>query len=93
MIENNLQTGQPVPLIDTGRCDGCGLCIRACANNVLAVQDSKAVVARPESCEYTGLCALICPKEAIQLPFVIVEGVVQKDHGAINVLAAKVSEV
>lgn len=72
MIKDNLQTGFPVPLIDTGRCDGCGLCVRACANNVLVVQEGKAVVAQPETCEYTGLCALVCPREAIQLPYEIV---------------------
>ena len=32
-------------------------------------------------------------REAIHSAFVIVEGVMQKDHGAINVLAAAVREV
>jgi hypothetical protein len=32
-------------------------------------------------------------RQAIHGAFVIVEGVVQKDHGAINVLAAAVREV
>ena len=32
-------------------------------------------------------------RQAIHGAFVIVEGVVQKDHGAINVLAASVAEV
>ena len=32
-------------------------------------------------------------RQAIHSAFVIVEGVVQKDHGAINVLAAAVCEV
>jgi hypothetical protein len=32
-------------------------------------------------------------REAIHGAFVIVEGVVQKDHGAINILAAAVREV
>ena len=32
-------------------------------------------------------------RQAIHSAFVIVEGVVQKDHGAINVLAAAVREV
>src|SRR5574340_134927 len=69
MTKDNVQ---PIPLIDIGRCDGCGLCVRACANNVLAVHEGKAFVAQPESCEYTGLCALICLKEAIQLPYEVV---------------------
>jgi error-prone DNA polymerase len=32
-------------------------------------------------------------RQAIHSAFVIVEGVVQKDHGAINVLAAVISEI
>jgi len=32
-------------------------------------------------------------RQAIHSAFVVVEGVVQKDHGAINVLAAAVREV
>jgi len=32
-------------------------------------------------------------REAIHSAFVIVEGVVQKDHGAVNMLAAAVREV
>jgi len=32
-------------------------------------------------------------RQAIHSAFVIVEGVMQKDHGAINVLAAVISEI
>jgi len=31
-----------------------------------------AVVARPEACDYTGLCEMICPRGAIQRPIEIV---------------------
>jgi ferredoxin len=48
------------------------LCVRVCPTGALALRHGLAVVARPAVCEYTGLCELICPAQAIQRPFVIV---------------------
>lgn len=36
------------------------------------MKDSKAIVATPEACNYTGLCEAICPTGAIQRPFEII---------------------
>jgi len=33
-----------------------------------------AIVARPEACDYSGLCEMICPRQAIQRPFEVVVG-------------------
>jgi ferredoxin len=63
---------RPVPLIDLQRCDGCGLCVRACPTKTLALQDAKAMVANPSTCEYIGMCEAVCPKQAITRPFEIV---------------------
>jgi thioredoxin reductase (NADPH) len=63
---------QPVPLIDPTRCDGCGLCLRACPTGALALHGDKAIVAYPEACDYTGLCEMICPQQAILRPFEVV---------------------
>jgi NAD-dependent dihydropyrimidine dehydrogenase PreA subunit len=63
---------RPVPLIDKGRCDGCGLCVSACPTRTLQLQDGKAVVAHPLACEYIGLCEAVCPTRAITRLFEIV---------------------
>ena len=75
MAQGNGQAkDQPIPLIDPVRCDGCGLYVLACPTGALAMNGNKAIVARPETCEYSGLCEMICPRQAIQRPFEIVVG-------------------
>lgn len=63
---------RPVPLIDTRRCTGCGLCVRACPTHAMAMRDGVAVVAAAHACTYVGHCEQICPVEAIRRPFQIV---------------------
>jgi NAD-dependent dihydropyrimidine dehydrogenase PreA subunit len=65
-------TARPVPGIDPDRCDGCGLCVKACPTEALALISRLAVVTRPEACEYSGYCERICPLQAIARPFQIV---------------------
>lgn len=65
-------TDRPIPIIDTGQCDGCGLCVHACPTGALELLDGKAVVADPLACEYLGLCEAVCPVQAISRPFEIV---------------------
>jgi len=63
---------RPIPLIDPQKCDGCGLCVRACPTRALELRGGKAVVANPLACEYSGLCEAVCPTQAIARPFEIV---------------------
>jgi ferredoxin len=74
---------RPVPMIDPQRCDGCGLCVRACPTKALGFQDGKAVVANPLACEYSGLCEAICPTQAISRPFEIVVARIEHDEETI----------
>lgn len=70
---------RPVPLIDPQRCDGCGLCVRACPTGTLELRDGKAVVAHPLACEYIGMCEMVCPTQAITRPFEIIIPEPEKD--------------
>lgn len=65
------QEERPVPMIDASRCTGCGLCIRICSTQSLAMRDGLAVVTDPDACIYTGNCERICPTQAISRPFQI----------------------
>ena len=56
-------------------CKGCGLCVRACPKNVLALSKTKlnakgyhpAKVAVPEECIGCASCARTCPDVAIRI--------------------------
>jgi NAD-dependent dihydropyrimidine dehydrogenase PreA subunit len=73
MEHSKRQSQRPVPRIDVGRCDGCGLCVQVCPTQALAIKEATAIVARPDACEYSGICEMVCPHLAIQRPFEIVQ--------------------
>ena len=45
-------------------CDGCGLCVRYCPHDSLALREGRLVVDR-ETCSGCGLCAEVCPPAAL----------------------------
>lgn len=61
-----------VPEINQAACTGCGACLDVCQPQALALVAGKAVLARPDLCEYDAGCEPICPEGAIQLPYLIV---------------------
>ena len=61
-------------VIDTERCKGCGLCIAACPQKVLAYSGTlnksgynAAHMERPEACIGCAFCAMTCPDIAIEV--------------------------
>jgi Fe-S-cluster-containing hydrogenase component 2 len=51
--------------IDEERCDGCGLCIPACAEGAIALVDGKARLVSEVLCDGLGACLGHCPQGAI----------------------------
>ncbi|MBR5259766.1 MAG: 4Fe-4S binding protein [Eggerthellaceae bacterium] len=51
--------------IDEGRCDGCGLCVRACHEGAIGLVDGKAKLLRDDYCDGMGDCLPACPAGAI----------------------------
>jgi formate hydrogenlyase subunit 6/NADH:ubiquinone oxidoreductase subunit I len=61
-----------LPQIDAAKCIGCELCVKLCPNQTLAMLDNLAIVAKPEACDYNGVCQEICPTDAITLTYEII---------------------
>jgi MinD superfamily P-loop ATPase len=61
-----------LPEIDARLCDGCGKCLPACRLGALGLRAGKASLLRPDLCQYDGACELICPQNAIRVPYQIV---------------------
>ena len=51
--------------IDTDKCNGCGLCARACHEGAIGIRDGKAVLLRDDYCDGLGDCLPACPMGAI----------------------------
>ena len=51
--------------IDEKACTGCGLCVSACHEGAIAMQDGKARLIRDDYCDGLGNCLPACPAGAI----------------------------
>jgi len=61
-----------MPVIDRGKCDGCGLCVSVCYCNALVLVDNVITVIETEECTWCTECEAVCPTGAIACPFEIV---------------------
>ena len=51
--------------IDQERCNGCGLCVSACAEGAIGLINGKARLLRDDYCDGLGNCLPACPQDAI----------------------------
>jgi Pyruvate/2-oxoacid:ferredoxin oxidoreductase delta subunit len=53
--------------IDEAKCNGCGLCVTACAEGAIAIVDGKAKLVKDQYCDGLGACLGECPQDAITI--------------------------
>ena len=51
--------------IDENKCNGCGLCAKACHEGAIGIVDGKAKLLRDDYCDGLGDCLPACPMNAI----------------------------
>lgn len=67
--------------IDEGKCNGCGLCAKACHEGAIGMVDGKARLLRDDYCDGLGDCLPVCPTGAITFE--------ERDTAAYDVEAVK----
>ncbi|PLX82032.1 MAG: 4Fe-4S ferredoxin [Desulfuromonas sp.] len=53
--------------IDEEKCDGCGLCVPACAEGAIQIIEGKAKLLAENLCDGLGACLGDCPRDAITI--------------------------
>ncbi len=51
--------------IDSDKCNGCGLCVKACHEGAIGLEQGKAKLLREDHCDGLGDCLPACPMDAI----------------------------
>lgn len=64
-----------MPLIDTEKCNGCGICVSACHCSAIIIVEGKATIIETRACGWCTVCEAVCPLGALGCPYeIVIEG-------------------
>ena len=52
-------------LVDSDLCDGCGICVTSCPQDIFELKEGKSHVVNDKDCLECHLCEMTCENEAI----------------------------
>lgn len=55
--------------IDGEKCNGCGLCVKACHEGAIGIRENRAILLRDDYCDGLGDCLPACPTGAISFEY------------------------
>ncbi len=62
-----MKANRTIIKIDESKCNGCGLCVSACAEGAIQIIDGKARLVSDSYCDGLGACLGHCPQEALTI--------------------------
>ncbi|MBN2567961.1 MAG: 4Fe-4S binding protein [Deltaproteobacteria bacterium] len=62
-----MKTMRKIIKIDEDKCDGCGLCVPACAEGAIHIVDGRARLVAERYCDGLGACLGECPRDALEI--------------------------
>ena len=62
---SRIKTRRKIVKIDEEKCNGCGVCVPACAEGAIQIIDGKAKLISEKYCDGLGACLGKCPRDAI----------------------------
>ncbi len=65
--ERNMAAKRKIIEINEASCDGCGLCVPACAEGAIQIVDGKAKLVKDTYCDGLGACLGECPRGALSI--------------------------
>ena len=63
-----------LPVVDTERCTGCGLCVDACGPRSLEMINGLPTLVLPDTCGSEEHCIAVCRDDAIRMAWLPFEG-------------------
>ena len=64
-MASKTKTKRNIVIIDEEKCNGCGVCVPACAEGAIRIIDGKAKLISEKYCDGLGACLGKCPQNAI----------------------------